>query len=140
MPPNLRVQNRPVLVEHSHRPSYSGRVSSMSQRSTEAPERPIQRDSSSDVPTPDIAEFIRYCHHRRRAGWPELYDEMCAVASRREFHGWGHDQLAARGVTFCLPDMPQLAGWVRAVIAGPAPVEPTLSGNGIPATLQAAQA
>jgi hypothetical protein len=70
------------------------------------------------MPTPDIAAFIRYCHAQRGASWPELYDEMCAVAARREFNGWDHAQLAARGVSFTLLEMPRLAGWARAVLAG----------------------
>ena len=45
---------------------------------------------------------------------------MCAVAARREYHGWDHDQLAARGLTFSLFEMPRLAGWARAVLAGAA--------------------
>jgi len=89
-----------------------------------------QRPSVSDVatrpeptgepPPPDVVSFIRYCHHRRGVGWPELYDEMCGVAARREFHGWDHADLASRGLTFSLFEMPRLAGWVRAVLAGAA--------------------
>ena len=30
----------------------------------------------------DAAEFVRFCYRRRRVGWPELYDEMCAVRPR----------------------------------------------------------
>lgn len=73
-------------------------------------------DASADVP-PDVAAFIRFCHHRRGAAWPELYDEMCAVAARREFNGWDHADLAARGLTFSLLEMPRLAAWSRAVVA-----------------------
>jgi hypothetical protein len=69
------------------------------------------------MPNPDVAAFIRYCHRRRGASWPELYDEMCGVAARREFKGWDHAQLAARGLTFSLLEMPRLAGWTRAVLA-----------------------
>ena len=54
---------------------------------------------------------------RRPTGWPEIYDEMCAVAARREYKGWDHDQLAARGLTFSLFEMPRLAAWVRVVLA-----------------------
>lgn len=92
----------------------------MSQRSTAAPARPLQTDASGAVPPPDVIEFIRFCHRRRRAGWPELYDDMCAVAARREFNGWGQEQLEARGLTLSLFDMPRLAGWVRAVVAASA--------------------
>ena len=73
--------------------------------------------SATDAPPPDVAEFIRFCHHRRGLGWPELYDEMCAVASHREFRGWGHEELAVRGLTFSLFDMQRMAGWVREVTA-----------------------
>ena len=73
---------------------------------------------SGEQPPPDVVAFIRFCHRRRGVSWPELYDEMCAVAARREFNGWDHAQLAARGVNFTLLDMPQLAGWARAVLAG----------------------
>ena len=73
--------------------------------------------SAGDAPPPDVAEFIRFCHHRRGLGWPELYDEMCAVASHREFRGWGHDELAVRGLTFSLFDMQRMSGWVREVTA-----------------------
>jgi hypothetical protein len=76
------------------------------------------RSGTGEMPTPDIAAFIRYCHARRGACWPELYDEMCGVAARREFNGWDSSQLAARGVSFTLLEMPRLAGWARAVLAG----------------------
>ena len=75
-------------------------------------------DASADVPPPDVAAFIRYCHGRRGAVWPELYDEMCGVAARREFNGWDHAELAARGLAFSLEGMPRLAGWSRTVLVG----------------------
>ena len=74
--------------------------------------------SGEQLPPPDVVAFIRYCHRRRGATWPELYDEMCGVAARREYHGWDHAQLAARGLTFSLLEMPRLAAWSRAVLAG----------------------
>jgi hypothetical protein len=74
-------------------------------------------DVSAELPPPDVAAFIRHCHARRGAAWPELYDEMCAVASRHEFRGWDHDALEARGLTFSLREMPRLAAWSRAVLA-----------------------
>lgn len=72
---------------------------------------------SADLPPTDVAAYIRYCHERRGATWPELYDEMCAVAARREFNGWDHAELAARGLTFSLQEMPRLAAWSRVVVA-----------------------
>jgi hypothetical protein len=94
----------------------------MSQWSMPSSGRPMPGDPDANQPPPDVAEFIRFCHGRKRVGWPELYDEMCAVAARREFNGWDHDQFAARGLTFSLFEMPRLSGWVRAVLA--VPVEP----------------
>ncbi len=72
-----------------------------------------------DPPSAEVAAFIRFCHGRRAVGWPEIYDEMCAVVGRREFNGWGHEQFAAHGVAFSLFEMPRLAGWVRTVLAAP---------------------
>ena len=59
----------------------------MTQRSTvsDAADGPEQGSNP-----PDVEAFIRYCHGRRGASWPELYDEMCGVAARREFNGWDH--------------------------------------------------
>ncbi len=92
-----------------------------------------QSDASTDVPPPDVASFIRYCHDRRGATWPELYDEMCAVAARREFKGWDHAELATRGLAFSLQEMPRLAAWSRAVVAGSdGQAEATPRGAGTP--------
>ncbi len=96
----------------------------MPERSTAANRDHQARVDAGDVPPPEIEEFIRFCHHRRAANWPELYDEMCAVAARGEFNGWGHEQLADHGVTFGLSGLPRLAGWVRATLAsGPEHLE-----------------
>jgi len=87
-------------------------------------QRPLLSDAASrsgqsgELPAPELIAFIRYCHQQHGASWPELYDEMCAVAARREYRGWDHDELAARGLTFSLFEMPRLAGWARAVLAG----------------------
>ncbi len=92
----------------------------MPERLTAAHPDPPRIVAPGDAPPPEIAEFIRYCHDRRAANWPELYDEMCAVASRGEFNGWGHEQLADHGVSFALGGMPRLAIWVRATLAAAA--------------------
>jgi len=60
-------------------------------------------------------DFVRFCHRRRRVGWPQLYDEMCAVASRGLYHGWGFGELAEHGVAFGLAEMPRLAGFVTQI-------------------------
>ena len=61
------------------------------------------------------ADFVRFCHRRRRTGWPELYDEMCAVARRGLYRGWGFAELAEHGVAFGLAEMPRLAALVADV-------------------------
>lgn len=68
-------------------------------------------------PDPDAVEFIRFCYGRRRVGWPELYDEMCAVAARGLFRGLVADDLAAYGIGFSLFDMPALAAMANGVVA-----------------------
>jgi hypothetical protein len=68
-------------------------------------------------PSPDALEFVRFCYRRRRVGWPELYDEMCAVASRRLFRGWGTEELNVEGIAFGLFEMPTLAALVHQIVA-----------------------
>ena len=68
-------------------------------------------------PSADGVEFVRFCHRRRRVGWPEMYDEMCAVASRGLFRGWGIDELNAQGIGFSLFELPALAELVGQVVA-----------------------
>jgi hypothetical protein len=75
------------------------------------------RSAATRVPDPDAAEFIRFCYRRRRVGWPELYDEMCAVAARGLFRGLGADELAAHGIAFGLFDMPALAAMSSGIVA-----------------------
>lgn len=73
--------------------------------------------AATRVPDPDAVEFVRFCYRRRRVGWPELYDEMCAVASRGLYRGYASDDLAAIGVRFGLFDMPGLAALAADVVA-----------------------
>ena len=77
----------------------------------------VPRSAARKDPDPEALEFVRFCHGRRRVGWPELYDEMCAVAGRGLFRGYGPDDLAERGVGFSLFDMPALAALVAQVVA-----------------------
>jgi hypothetical protein len=46
-----------------------------------------------------------------------LYDEMCAVASRGIYRGWGFRELGEHGIAFGLTEMPGLARLVG-VVAG----------------------
>jgi len=66
---------------------------------------------------PDAIEFVRFCYRRRRVGWPELYDEMCAVAGRGLFRGYDADDLAGLGIGFSLFDMPALSVLASRVVA-----------------------
>ena len=75
------------------------------------------RPADTRVPDPDAAEFIRFCYRRRRVGWPELYDEMCAVAARGLFRGLCADDLADHGIGFSLFDMPALAAMAASIVA-----------------------
>lgn len=77
----------------------------------------VPRNATTAAPHPDAVEFVRFCYHRRRVGWPELYDEMCAVAGRGLFHGFSADDLGGIGIGFSLFDMPALAGLASRVVA-----------------------
>lgn len=77
----------------------------------------VARPATPRAITADAVEFIRFCYARRRVGWPELYDEMCAVASRGLFRGWGPDELSAEGIGFGLFEMPRLAATVSEIVA-----------------------
>jgi hypothetical protein len=66
----------------------------------------------------DLAlEFVRFCYRRRSVGWPLLYDEMSLVASHGLFRGMSYVDLAERGISLCLTELPRLAGLTRRVIA-----------------------
>ena len=65
--------------------------------------------------TPEAEAFVRFCYQRRRVGWPELYDEMCAVATRGLYRGMGHDALAEIGIGFSLFETPRLAALVTRI-------------------------
>jgi hypothetical protein len=73
------------------------------------------RTPAEAAPSADAAGFVRFCYHRRRASWPELYDEMCAVASRRLYNGWGFNELADHGIGFSLFETPTLALLAREI-------------------------
>jgi hypothetical protein len=77
----------------------------------------VPRTAATGAPHPEAVEFVRFCYHRRRVGWPELYDEMCAVAGRGLFRGYGSDDLGGIGVGFSLFDMPALANLAGRVVA-----------------------
>ena len=71
--------------------------------------------NAGSTSTPEAEAFVRFCYQRRRVGWPELYDEMCAVATRGLFRGMGHEALAEIGVGFSLFETPRLAQLVARI-------------------------
>jgi hypothetical protein len=75
------------------------------------------RNAASGMSDPEAGDFVRFCYHRRRVGWPELYDEMCAVASRGLFRGYDADDLAGLGIGFSLFGMPALAVLSARIVA-----------------------
>src|SRR6476646_9631312 len=75
------------------------------------------RNAASDMPDPEAVEFVRFCYRRRRVSWPELYDEMCAVAGRGLFRGYDADDLAGIGIGFSLFDMPALSVLAGRIVA-----------------------
>ena len=101
------------------------------------------RSAATKAPDPDAVEFVRFCYRRKRVGWPELYDEMCAVAGRGLFRGYGADDLAALGIGFSLFDMPALAVLAGQVIAEEQalrrPMRVTIAEDGVPAAVEPVQ-
>ena len=77
----------------------------------------VARPAPARVLTAEAVEFVRFCYARRKVGWPELYDEMCAVAGRGLFHGWGPDELAQHGIGFGLSEMAHLGSEVCQIVA-----------------------
>jgi hypothetical protein len=76
----------------------------------------VVRPAPASPPSADAVEFVKFCYQRRKVGWPDLYDEMCAVASRGLFRGWGSDDLATHGIGFTLREMPALAALVTEIV------------------------
>ncbi len=100
-----------MAIQAAHEPAYGAQASASAVPATAVP-------ASSAAPATDEAlDFVRFCYRRRRVGWPSLYDEMCAVASRGAYRGLGFAELAERGITFCLSDMPRLTALLEQVIA-----------------------
>jgi hypothetical protein len=76
----------------------------------------VARLAPAPEPSADAVEFVKFCYQRRKVGWPELYDEMCGVAGRGLFRGWGPDDLAPHGIGFTLGQMPALAALVTEIV------------------------
>ena len=65
----------------------------------------------------EAADFVRFCYRRRAVAWPELYDEMCAVAAHGDYRGMGYEQLERAGIGLALTALPRLAEMSERVIA-----------------------
>lgn len=65
----------------------------------------------------EAVEFVRFCYRRRAVAWPELYDEMCAVAQRGDYRGMGYEQLERLGIGLALAALPRLAAMAARVAA-----------------------
>ena len=88
----------------------------------------LPQASGAPSPADDALEFVRFCYRRRRVGWPALYDEMSAVAARGVFRGMGYGELAERGISFCLNDLPRLVALTERVVREEQPIaEPVTS-------------
>jgi hypothetical protein len=81
-------------------------------------------------PEAEAVAFVRFCYRRRSVEWPELYDEMCAVAARGDYRGMDYEQLERAGIRFALAALPRLAEMVARVIAE----ERSCEGHGAPAS------
>jgi hypothetical protein len=94
--------------------------------------------AAGGITDPDAIEFVRFCYRRRRVGWPELYDEMCAVAGRGLFRGYDADDLAGIGIGFSLFGMPALAVAAARIVAEEQalrrPVVVVITADVVPAT------
>ncbi len=66
-------------------------------------------------------EFVSFCLQRRGHKWPELYDEMCRVASHRLFRDMGYAELSDHGILLDLHNMPRLASLAETLASSPDP-------------------
>jgi hypothetical protein len=79
---------------------------------------PVDRDGGEAVdPDAEAEAFVRFCYRRRAVKWPELYDEMCAVAARGDYRGMDYEELQRLGIGFALAALPRLAELAARVIA-----------------------
>jgi hypothetical protein len=88
-------------------------------------EGPPQAAQGIADPEAEAVAFVRFCYRRRAVAWPELYDEMCAVAARGDYRGMGYEQLEGMGIRFALAALPRLAEMAARVIAEERGRQPT---------------
>jgi hypothetical protein len=78
---------------------------------------PATGPESVTNPDAEAFAFVRFCYRRRAVAWPELYDEMCAVAAHGDYRGLTYEQLEGLGIRFVLRALPALADMAARVIA-----------------------
>jgi hypothetical protein len=83
---------------------------------TEAVRGAIQHGQGALTEPDERLEFVRFCYRRRSVVWPELYDEMCAVAARGAYRGMGYAELAEHGICFGLPELPGFVALAQQVM------------------------
>src|SRR3954452_16887586 len=105
-------------------PTDSGMVRAATRRdrlegrpSMEQPNGGVADNAGAPDRQAEAIDFVRFCHRRKHVGWPELYDEMCAVAGRGLYLGYGAEELGELGIGFGLFEMPSLAILVGKVVA-----------------------
>ena len=99
---------------------------------TDAAEAAVEAEAP---PRDEALDFVRFCYRRRHVAWPELYDEMCAVASRGAFRGLGYADLADHGISFCLGDLAKLAALTERVVREEQALHEPRAGTGVPMML-----
>lgn len=97
-------------------------------RSAAPPERESQAVEETAL-CAEAIEFVRFCHRRSGATWPDIYDEMCAVAARGSFRGMGYDELGELGVSFGLTHLAPLARATAEVVDEDRRSRPNLAGQ-----------
>jgi uncharacterized NAD-dependent epimerase/dehydratase family protein len=98
---------------------YQGATEALGRAGGPPPTEPMSAPNGGADPDPqaEALAFVRFCYRRRAVAWPELYDEMCAVAARCEYRGLGYEQLEGLGIRFVLAALPHLAETAARVIA-----------------------
>jgi hypothetical protein len=81
------------------------------------PTERVETPGDEAGPDAEAEAFIRFCYRRRAVQWPELYDEMCAVAARGDYRGMQYEELSRLGIGFALASLPRLAELAARVIA-----------------------
>lgn len=94
-----------------------GRVVTQTDRADGTSRTEVVPQMVAPDPDAEAKAFVRFCYRRRSVAWPELYDEMCAVAARGEYRGMDYEQLGRLGIGFALASLPRLAALADRVIA-----------------------